>query len=89
MKPRALAALLPLVLTAACVSYTPQEMTAMSGMRLCELETVYRTSLSAEARQRVRAEIARRNEDCGKHAAAIKAQLDQDLHDAMYHHTSP
>jgi hypothetical protein len=78
-----------LPLAAGCVTYTAQDVSAMSGERLCELETVYRASLPAESRQRVRAEITRRNEDCGKHAAAIKARLDQELHDAMYHYTSP
>lgn len=89
MKFRLLMAVLAVPVAAACISYSPQEVTAMSDYRLCELEIVYRSGLSGEAGRRLRAELQRRNESCKDHIPAIRAQLKADLEQATYGNQSP
>lgn len=89
MEPRTIAFALGCLVIAGCISYTPQELSAMSAYRLCELETVYRMNLTDEAKDRLRNELKQRKEDCSAHLPAIQAQREWDFERAVYGNQSP
>ena len=83
-------ALVPVVPTAVgCMTYAPQQLSAMSSYELCETELVYRVNLSKDSRQLLRTELERRKEDCSSQRSAIKAAQAEVLYKRTYDTVSP
>ena len=68
---------------AACVSYSPAQLSAMNTVDLCELQQMQGPNLSAETKGAMQGELARRNESCSKYSA----MLAQRYADFMYRET--
>jgi hypothetical protein len=72
-----------------CVTYGPQQLSAMSSYQLCELDAVQRVNLAPATREQLAAELARRNEDCRAHLPKIQQALAHDLYERTYFNQSP
>jgi hypothetical protein len=69
------AALAAMALLGGCATYTPGGLSAMSATDICELEYMQRPNLSAAGKQAIQAELSRRNDNCGNHAAEVQARF--------------
>jgi hypothetical protein len=76
-------------LLAACASYGPRELSTMSTADICYLEYMQRPNLSPEGRQAIQSELARRNDNCGNHAAEVKQLFADFMHRETYLNLSP
>ena len=72
-----------------CLTYGPQELSAMSTLDLCERQIAYRAHLPEASSRAVQGEVQRRDLDCGNQAEAIQARRADDLYDRMYRNQSP
>lgn len=77
------------LVTAGCLSYSPQEYSSMSAYDLCELEHYQRVNLSAAAKAALSDELKRRNESCRGVLPQIVQDHADDEYDRMYNRQSP
>ena len=87
--PQRCASIASALLLAACLTYTPQELSGRSAVDLCEMQTEYRVNLSEESRRRLAAELERRKIDCRDQRAAIKMKRDAQMYEWTYLNQSP
>jgi hypothetical protein len=71
-------------LATGCVTYSPQQLSGMSGIDLCEVQAEQSFNLAAETRQAIQAELSRRNETCMQHSAELTARRDERMHQLVY-----
>lgn len=76
-------AALGLAALAGCAAYNPRDISSMSSVDMCEMEYMQGRNLSPGAKQAIQAELQRRSDNCGNHAAEV-AQRFQDF---MYRET--
>lgn len=74
---------------AGCLSYSPQQYSAMTAYDLCELEHYQRINLSAAAKAALADELKRRNESCRGVLPQIAQDHADDDYDRMYNRQSP
>lgn len=74
---------------AGCITYTPQELSAMPPLKLCEMQLYSRVNLKDETKRLLQTELSRRNEDCRKYVPEIEAERAYERETAMYCCTSP
>ena len=67
----AIAAGIALAALAGCGTYTPRGIPEMSAVDMCEMQLMQGRNLSAQARQAMQSELAKRNDNCGNHAAEV------------------
>jgi hypothetical protein len=72
-----------------CITYSPQELTAMSSVRLCEMQLYSRVNLNNDTKARLQDELRKRNEDCRQYVAQLEKQRADDRETAMYNLTGP
>jgi hypothetical protein len=72
-----------------CMAYSPQNISAMSTVDLCELREVQGPNLAESARRAIRDEVRRRNDDCSNHAAAVAKRRRDFLYEETYGKQSP
>jgi len=84
-----LAALAFTVFLGGCITYTPQELSAMPGLQLCEMQLYSRVNLKDETKRLVQNELSRRKEDCRKYVPEIEADREWEREQAMYCCTGP
>ncbi len=72
-----------------CLTYTPQELSALPGDRLCEMQLYSRVNLSDRSKVLLQDELAKRNEDCRKYVAQLERERAQERERAMYELSGP
>ncbi len=77
------------LLCAGCITYTPQELAAMPGLELCEMQLYSRVNLDNETKARLQDELKKRNEDCRQYVAELEKQRAEDIETRMYLRTGP
>ena len=77
------------MLMSGCASYTPQGISTMSTVDLCEVEHMQGGNLSAQAKQQIQSELQRRNDNCRNHAAAVAKRYEDFMYVETYGRQSP
>jgi hypothetical protein len=77
------------LLSAGCLTYSPQELTGMPGVQLCEMQLYSRVNLNNETKARLQDELKKRNEDCRQYVAQLEKKRADDREEAMNHLTGP
>ena len=72
-----------------CITYTPQELSGMPAVKLCEMQLYSRVNLKDETKRLLQDELKRRNEDCSRHVPELEAERAWERETAMYCCTSP
>ena len=72
-----------------CVTYTQSELSSMSIVDICELEYMQRPNLSPQGRQAIQSELARRNDNCGNHTAAVAKRYEDFMYSQTYKNDDP
>jgi hypothetical protein len=72
-----------------CMTYSPQNISAMSAVDLCELREVQAYNLSQQSRSSIDDEVRRRNDDCRNHAAEVAKRRADFLYQETYGKLSP
>jgi hypothetical protein len=72
-----------------CLTYSTQELSAMSGVRLCEMQLYSRVNLKDDAKRLLQDELRKRNEDCRKYVAQLEQERAEERETAMYNLTAP
>ena len=72
-----------------CLSYSPQQFSAMSSYDLCDLQHYQRMNFTAAGRAALDAELKRRNESCRGLIAQIERDHADDEYDRMNNRQSP
>ena len=71
-------------LLAGCVSYSPSQISAMSGVDLCELRETQGLNLADETKRALQGELQRRNDNCGNHATVLAERRQAFLYRETY-----
>jgi len=82
-------ACLSVTASAGCMTYSPQQVAALSTYEICETEVNQRPNLAEDTRRLLQAELARRKESCAPHVPAIEAARERDFYDQVYGNQSP
>ena len=72
-----------------CMTYSPQNISAMSTVDLCDLREVQGPNLTQESRRAIQDEVRRRNDDCSKHVAEVAKRRADFMDQEMYGKLSP
>lgn len=72
------------VLLGGCVTYSPGQLSAMSALDICEAQDVQGSNLTAETRQAMQSELARRKDSCANHAAAVAQRRADVMYELVY-----
>jgi hypothetical protein len=78
-----------LALAGGCASYTPQGISSMSTLDICELQHMQGGNLSGQARQAIQSELQRRNDNCRNHSAAVAERYRDFMYVETYGRQSP
>ena len=74
---------LGLIALAGCGAYTPRGVAGMDSVDICEMEYMQGRNLSAQAKQAMQSELAKRNDNCRSHATEVAQRFE----DFMLHET--
>jgi hypothetical protein len=77
------------LLSTGCLTYSPQQLSAMPAMQLCEMQLYSRVNLNNETKGRLQDELKKRNEDCRQYVAGLEKQRADDRETAMYLRNGP
>ena len=69
-----LALLSVVLLLGGCITYAPQELSAMPDMKLCELQMYSLVNLEEGTKHRLHDELTKRNTDCRPYIAQLDAE---------------
>jgi hypothetical protein len=72
-----------------CLSVSPQELSAMPSVKLCEMQLYSRINLGNESKARLQDELRKRNEDCRQYVAQLEKERAEERETAMYNLTGP
>ena len=72
------------LLVAGCVSYSPQQLSGMSTVDLCELGQMQGPNLSPETKSAMQSELSRRGESCSKYSAVLAQRYADFMHRETY-----
>jgi hypothetical protein len=72
-----------------CLTYSPQKVSAMSTVDLCELREVQGPNLTEESRRLLQDEVRRRNDDCRNHVAEVAQRRADFMYREVYGKLSP
>ncbi len=72
-----------------CLTYTPQELSALPGDRLCEMQLYSRINLSEQSKALLQDELAKRSENCQKYVAQLEREREQERERRMYELNGP
>ena len=78
-----------LVLLSGCITYNAQELSAMPGDRLCEMQLYSRVNLKNETKALLQSELRKRNEDCRQYVAQLERERANERERRMYELNGP